>query len=412
MRVLISSTTYHPALNGQAIFVVSLAEGLAARGHTVSVIYPDVVSAHRTAHGVELETVRSISLSAIHGESFFPLFPARRIRDVVQSFQPEIIHIHDHYPISAELVRLARQTYVPIVATNHFAPANLEPYIPFSGLLRGPIERLLWSWMLGVYRHADYVTTPSALALETLRQQKLALPGEAIFCGADLGLFRREAGQNREETRRRYGISPGVPVFGYVGRLDREKRVDVLLQALSQAQHADIELVVAGDGAELPDLLARAETLNVKDRVHFVGRVPNRELPNLLNCIDVFAMASEAELLSIATLEAMACSLPLLLSRTFVPPELYTHGVNCYLFETGNTAEAAGLMDRLVNERDRWPEMAQKSLERAEKHSLSESLDRYSNLYARVLEGRVVEPMSHEQYRRATPEAPRRIGPR
>ncbi len=59
MRVLITGTTYYPALNGQAIFMVNLAEGIAARGHDVCALYPEPRQFSGRRNGVRLETARS-----------------------------------------------------------------------------------------------------------------------------------------------------------------------------------------------------------------------------------------------------------------------------------------------------------------------------------------------------------------
>ena len=106
MRVLIAGTTYHPALNGQAVFMVNLAEGLVARGHQVAVLFPDAHSSSEVRNGVHMEAVGSVSLGFIHGESYAP-FIFTKVRRVFESFQPDVVHVQDHYPLSVVAVREA-----------------------------------------------------------------------------------------------------------------------------------------------------------------------------------------------------------------------------------------------------------------------------------------------------------------
>ncbi|HET6846298.1 MAG TPA: glycosyltransferase, partial [Anaerolineales bacterium] len=124
MRVLVTSTTYYPALNGQAVFAVNLAEGLSRAGHKVAVIYPEVHRQTRERNGVQLEAQGSLSLSFLHGESYLPL-KFDGVRSVVEEFRPDIVHIQDHYPLSVVTVRVARELGIKAMGTNHFMPANL-----------------------------------------------------------------------------------------------------------------------------------------------------------------------------------------------------------------------------------------------------------------------------------------------
>src|SRR5512140_2921641 len=99
MRILITSTTYWPSLNGQAIFTVNLAERLAARGHDVIVAFPS--DRHKpyqsTRNGVRLEHLRSVEiLPAIHPNLWMPSPRTCEVRQLFARIQPDILHIQDH----------------------------------------------------------------------------------------------------------------------------------------------------------------------------------------------------------------------------------------------------------------------------------------------------------------------------
>jgi 1,2-diacylglycerol 3-alpha-glucosyltransferase len=386
MRILIEGTTYHPSLNGQAIFMVNLSEGLARRGHEVAVMFPERHAFSRPRNGVQMEAVGSFSLGAIHEESYAPVFFGRKVRQVFDSFQPEVVHIHDHYPLSVGVAREASRRGIPIIGTNHYSPASLEPYIPGASILKPVLDRLLWEWMLWLFRQLDYVTAPSQAAVNVLRALGLQIPALAVSCGTDLGRFHPDPWVDRAACRTRYGLDLQRTVFLYVGRVDQEKRIDVLLQALHRLQRNDVQLAIAGQGAALNELRSLARTLQLGNRVHFMGAVPNEELNELLNGADIFAMAGEAESLSIASLEAMAAGMPVLLADAFALPQLVEQGVNGYLFKSGEAEDAARYMTLLADQRARWKEMGRASMEKVKPHSLEETLDRYAGLYVQLLE--------------------------
>src|SRR5699024_11055950 len=89
----------------------------------------------------------------------------------------------------------------------------------------------------------------------------------------------------------------------FVGRLTSEKRVDEILRAAARIDGAGVELVGGGD--QRANLEKFADELGIGDRVIFRGRVSDEELRAALSRASVFAIASIAELQSIATMEAM-----------------------------------------------------------------------------------------------------------
>jgi glycosyltransferase involved in cell wall biosynthesis len=389
MRILIAGTTYHPALNGQAIFTVNLAEGLAKRGHEVMVVIPsDRVHPYQIERkGVQVVGVQSISLRATHDDAFFPPFPGKAVQHIFETFHPEIAHIQDHYPLSRAVVFAARRNHVKLVGTNHFMPENLAAY---SGLLARykPLHEWVgWTWMMEVYNRVDIATAQSKNAATLIRTKGLRPPVYPVSCGIDLNRFRPDPQIDRKACRERHGLGPDRKLFLFVGRVDAEKKLDVLLRAMALVKDKTVQLAVAGRGAALEELLALATELNLGDRVRFIGYISNEELHVLLNSADIFVMPSEAELLSLASLEAMACACPVLLANAVALPELVTPGVNGYLFKPGDPQDAAHYIDLLASQPECWVEMGKVSLAKAQVHGLEQTVEQYIMLYDKLLTG-------------------------
>ncbi len=385
MRILIAGTTYYPSLNGQAIFTTNLAEGLARRGHRVAVLFPESHAFRGERNGVQLEAVGSISLSFVHPDSFIPVFFGKRVRGVFESFQPEVVHIQDHYPLSQLLVDEAKKRGLKIIGTNHFSPDNLTPYLPGATRLKPLYNRVLWSWMMGVYNRLDTVTAPSHSAVDLILKNGLMVPAFPLSCGADLTRFYPDPSIDRTACRLKYGLDPNKTIFLFVGRVDKEKRIDVWLEALHRIPRDDIQLAIAGNGAAIHEVTALARKLELGERVRFTNYVRNEELNSLLNSADVFVLASVSESLSIASLEAMACGLPLLLTDAFALPDLVTPGVNGYLFKPDDAEDAARYMALLADHPERWQAMGKASREKAQAHSLENTIRRYEALYQDAL---------------------------
>lgn len=111
-----------------------------------------------------------------------------------------------------------------------------------------------------------------------------------------------------------------------------------------------------------------------------------------MNSVDVFVMPSEAELLSISTLEAMACGRPVLLVNALALPELVRDGENGYLFKPGDVEDLVRHINMLADQPERWVTMGMVSREIALSHSLDETLRKFVMLYSQlVLQGTVTE---------------------
>jgi glycosyltransferase involved in cell wall biosynthesis len=393
MRIAIVGQTYHPDANGQSVFTVNLAEGLAAAGHQVVVVRPSPRSRGGRAshHGVRIEEVPSVSLGFLQPDARLTLLPDPSVRRFIDAFQPEIVHLQDHYPLCRGALRAARRRRTALIGTNHFLPDNFAPHLGLPGRLLGRerTDRWLWRYMLQVYERLDIVTTPSLTAARILAAQGLRQPIHPISCGVDLTRFRRLPEVDRAALRARYGIAADRIVFLFVGRVDGEKRLEVLLHAMARLGRDDLQLAIAGRGGHRRRLEALGRELRLGSRLVFTGYVPGEDLPGLLNSVDVFAMPSEAELQSIATLEAMACARPVLAANARALPELVEHGLNGWLFQPGRADDAARGMAELAASAERRATQGAASLARVQAHSVANTWRLYEELYHTLLRGTI-----------------------
>ncbi len=385
MRILIAAQTYRPATNGAAVFTVRLAEGLAAAGHEVAVLMPsDRTQAYRAEQrGVRIYAIRALPLAPFYPEIHVTLRPGGQVARLLDELRPDVVHIQDHYPLCRAVLLAARERGLGIVGTNNFLPDNMIPQLPFPAS-RVLVERLLWRMVRDVFDRADLVTAASETSAGILRQHGLRAPVHTVSSGIDLERFAPDAQVDRASVRRRYGLDPARVLFLYVGRVDRDKGLGVMLEALALARRPDLQLAVAGRGRELEALRAQARRLGLAEQVVLTGYVPADDLVPLLNSADVFTMPSTAELQSIATLEAMATGRPVLAAGARALPELVQSGVNGYLFRPGDALDAARYLARLAGERARWPAMGQESLRIARRHAMGHTIARYEALYQEV----------------------------
>jgi 1,2-diacylglycerol 3-alpha-glucosyltransferase len=398
MRIAICGQTYYPGNNGQAIFTIQLAEALVSIGHEVAVIIPSegihVPPQPEIISGVQVYKIRSIPFEWIHPGSFFTPLPSGQVNAVFKAFGPQVVHIQDHYFLCRSASRVALEMKIPVLGTNHFLPENLLPYLNSLPMSRKTKIATLWKLMLWTYNTLNVVTTPTVTAARILKRQKIRVPVVPVSCGVDTCRFHPKTDHNRAELRASFRIDENLPLFLYVGRLDREKRVDLLLHGfalLQQSTSTQAKVVIAGQGAARNELVQLSQQLGIEASTHFLGYVPDSRLPDLYRSADIFVMPSPEELQSIATLEAMACARPVLAANARALPELVTPELNGALFKSGQPESVARKMAWLLENANHWSEMGSASRSRAVAHSLENTVRRYEDLY-RQLDGMLPLP--------------------
>lgn len=206
-----------------------------------------------------------------------------------------------------------------------------------------------------------------------------------IYNGIDTRRFfpRRDTG-----VRAALGIADDDIVVGTIGNVRRPKAYDVLLRAARWLadRSPKFKFIVAGAGGNRlhEELLALRAQLKLEDRVFFIGFRADAEV--VLNNCDVFALSSSSEGFSIATLEAMACGVPVAVTRSGGPEEIVTHEANGLLVPTQAPDALAQAIERLAGDaalRARLIAAAHRLVE--SKFTLDAMVAQYEQIYARVL---------------------------
>jgi len=228
-------------------------------------------------------------------------------------------------------------------------------------------------WDTGrVLKKMDKVTTPTRRAADILERESGISDVLAISCGIDASRFINNTPTSNENPR-----------VLFVGRLDYEKRLDILIRAIhALSQDIDVQLEIVGNGGEREGLEELANRLGIADRVQFLGFVSEEELPRAYERATVFAMPSIAELQSIATMEAMASGRPVIAANAMALPHLVHSGDNGYLYEPEDVEElTARLRDVLTADSEELERMSENSLHLIQAHDITNTLNIFENLY-------------------------------
>ena len=386
MKILIASDLHYPTINGVATFARNLARGLADHGHEVLVIAPSQTGKKCKEVDGNHVIIRTASVPFPFYQNYkVSLNPAREVKKIIDDFDPDVIHIQMLMWIGQAAMKYGNKYGIPIVSTNHAMPENLMDNLRLLAPVSRPINYILKAYGARFHSKADFITMPTQSAIEMFNVEKITTPMDAVSNGIDLSRF--TVGRADDELYERFGIPKDQPVISYVGRLDAEKHLPVLMRAfvrvLSIMPH--VHLLIVGDGTERLALQAMAHDMGIERNVTLTGRVSDEDLVELHKVGTVFCMPSPAELQSIATLEAMASGQPIVAVNAGALGELCQNERNGYLTEQDNDEMIANGLQAIVADESLRAEMSEQSLAIARTHDLQTTLKRFESIYTDLI---------------------------
>jgi glycosyltransferase involved in cell wall biosynthesis len=293
VRIGLVSDTYLPQVNGVTTVVRRIVALLRAQGHEVAVVAPRY-PAFAGAPGERELRIRSLP---------FPLYPDirlswpsfRRIAAFFDEFQPDLVHVHTEGALGVAGRRYALARKLPLVTSFH---TNFPQYSRYYGV--GFLEPAVWRWLVRFHGPAAVTLTPGdSVRAELVRR---GITHAAVWGrGVDTRLFhpgRRDAG-----WRRWLAGADDTTVVLHVGRLAREKNLDVMIEAWHAARGAlgqRATFVAAGEGPLARDIESDLPF------VRMLGFLPRQHLATLYASADVCVFPSHTETCGLVALEAMA----------------------------------------------------------------------------------------------------------
>lgn len=385
MKILIAGPTFYPDVNGASYFTQRLARYLYKRGHSILVIAPSrfMRNENYDLNGVSVFGIRSFPTFINGFRIAQSIFIKNAIREKIKEFSPDVVHLQSHLIFSKTVVKIAKEFQIPVIGTNHFMPENLIHYFHLPKKIENYIKRWAWNGFLKIFEKIDAVTTPTETGAKMLTEIGLSKTINSISNGVDLKLFHP---QNDGDYLKKKHNLPEKPTLLYLGRLDKEKNVNVLLEAFALAlKKIDTHFVIAGFGAEGKNLRKLAARLKIEESVTFTGFVTEEDKPNLYKIADCFAIAGIAELQSIVTMEAMASGLPVIAVDAMALPHLVKHGENGFLFQLNEVKSIAEYIVNVFSDKELRDRMAKRSSEIIKDHDIDKIIDKYESLYHEIV---------------------------
>ena len=292
-------------------------------------------------------------VEVVERRSFDPrVWPA--LKRIVRERAIDIVHAHEYKTDLLALLLARSEGTIPLATahgwTGHSRRERLLYYALDKQLLRAfPLT----------------IAVSSEIRSELLRHHASPDRVRVVLNGIDHRAFRRD--RSAESTARDdLGVSPDDIVIGTIGRLEPQKRLDLLIRACAALRDRwpGLRLFIAGDGSERGALLELAARLLPAHACRLLGH--RLDVGSLHHVFDVFVQSSAYEGTPNAVLEAMALETPLVATAAGGTSEIVEDGVHGLIVPCGDVGALTAAIERTFVERERTAERVSRARRRVE----------------------------------------------
>ncbi len=343
MNIGLFTDTYFPQINGVGTSVHTLCQELTRKGHHVYIFTP---TDPNQPEDEDENIIRMPSMPFIFVKQFRMglLYSPLALKKIAR-LNLDIVHTQTEFSLGMFGKILSKTLHIPMVHTYHTMYEDYVHYIINGHLITPEMAR---DFSRIFCNSTNAVIAPTEKVKHLLYSYGVTKPVSIIPTGINIEKFRK-INYKPEDTlylRRELGIGEHVPVILSLGRVAKEKSIDMILRAmpLLLERVPDAKLVIVGDGPVRGDLEELAQSLHLQSSVLFTGARPWDEIGRYYQLGDVFVSASITETQGLTFIEAMAAGLVVVARRDESIEGVVRENETGFLFE-----DEEGLAQKLTD---------------------------------------------------------------
>lgn len=338
LRVAVFSGNYNYVRDGANQALNKLVGHLLARGVMVRVYSPTTDKPAFAPTG-DLVSIPSWPLPGERGEFRFATRLPKSVQDDLAAFAPNMVHVSSPEFVGHAAIRYARRHGIPVMASLH---TRFETYPRYYHL--GFLEPLVVHLSKRFYNKVDAVVVPGQSMADLLRTWGVTTPISIWSRGVDHDRFNPR--MRSLEWRRSLGIADDAFAVGFLGRLVKEKGLDIFAEVCCKLTERGVphRVLVIGDGP------AREWFAEKVPAAAFAGFQRGDDLGRGVASMDVLFNPSVTETFGNVTLEAMAAGVPVVAARATGAVDLIDDGVTGFLVPPRDCTAYADAIGRLAQD--------------------------------------------------------------
>ncbi|UPA17939.1 glycosyltransferase [Borrelia puertoricensis] len=328
MKIAIFTDTYLPDKNGVATSIKQIKEGFERKGHSVYIFCPQSQKTDLQEDHIH----RCFSIKLNHTVDAKIAFPNKtRIKKIIQEYKPEIIHTHSEFTMGKIGKKLALQHNIPIVHTNHTMWNYYLHYLGIFKHLTNP-DKLMKKF----YDQIHHFIYPSIKSHDKYFHLATNADYKIIPNGVDRKIFIKDLSQEKkQEILTKHGISKNDKIIIFVGRINEEKNICLLIKHLKKLliENKNCKLILIGKGKEETKVRQFRKQYRLEKQIILIGTIPWEEMYYYYKISDVFVSLSRSEVYPMTTIEALTAGIPAVLINDIIYKDVIQQEKNGFLID-------------------------------------------------------------------------------
>ncbi len=358
MKIGLFTDTYYPQINGVVTSALMLEKELERLGHKVYIFTTTDPGAKNSSPRVfRLPSVPLFFLKDTHRMNFF--YPPQLILKV-KKLKLDVVHTYSEFGLGFFGKLISKVYGIPMIHTYHTMYEDYVHYVANGHLIT---RKGAQKFSRVFCNRAQAVIAPTEKTRAYLQAIGVKRPMTVIPTGIDFSPFDPSNFKDNKlnQLRASVGLREDDLVVGVIGRIAKEKSVDIIVTAMPALLEKvpNAKLMIVGDGPARQPLTEQARALGVEDAVFFTGSRPWGEIPQYYRIADVFATASTSETQGLTHIEAMASRTPVAVKKDPSFEGLVRHGDTGYVFMENN--EAADTLAHILTHLDEARQTAERA---------------------------------------------------
>jgi 1,2-diacylglycerol 3-alpha-glucosyltransferase len=376
MRILITTDTFLPAVNGVTTSINNLYKELSSSGHEVKILTLSETGQERVVGNIYYLKSKGIN---IYPEARVKVpFYNKLINEIIE-WGPEVVHSQTEFSTMIEAKHISNRLNIPHIHTYHTMYEDYLGYI-FGGKLitrktAGRAIKLLLNTV-------DAVVAPTEKTKSALSSYGVRKPIYTIPTGIDLNKFQQELSiEEKLRIKSRLGIKLEDKVITYIGRTAKEKNIDEIItlfkEVVSKLENA--KLLIVGAGPELDNLKDLVIKEGLANKVCFTGMVNPEEVYKYYKISEVFVTASNSETQGLTYIEALSSGCPIVCKYDKCLENIILQGKNGFAYKT--PWEFSDSIMKLLQNENLRENMSREAVKTAEEYSSTKFKDNILKAY-------------------------------
>ncbi len=306
MKILITTDTYYPMINGVVSSTNNLYKELKKNGHDVRIM---TLSDTKEKFEGDVYYLKSFKINVYPDARIKTPFHNNIIKDIIR-WHPDIIHSQTEFSTMVVAKYIAKKLHITQIHTYHTMYEDYTNYILGGKIIRRNMVAKITKLLLNSF---DAVIAPTHKTEKALIGYGVNKDIYVIPTGIDLSKYQKAVTENeKNKLLATLEISKDDYLIAYVGRIAEEKNIDDIIKLYPTIieKIPNTKFLIVGGGPKLEDLKNHVSEMKLNKQIIFTGMISPEEVYKYYNIADVFVTASTSETQGLTYLEALSSGCP------------------------------------------------------------------------------------------------------